>query len=166
MAEPACILTRNTAEKKLRRMALEILERNHGEKAIVLAGIKGNGIVIAGLISRFLSENYTGSIILAELIIDKRNPGTVTVKPDIDVKDKVIIIVDDVANSGRTMLYSLRPFLETHPRKIQTLALVERTHKSFPVEVDYIGQSVSTTLDEHITVEVEAGEVTGAWINK
>jgi len=74
-------------------------------------------------------------------------------------------LIDDVANSGRTMLYALKPLLEKLPKKIQTLALVERTHKSFPVDVDYVGLSVSSTTDEHIVVEVEAGEVLGAWMD-
>ena len=62
------------------------------------------------------------------------------------------------------MLYALKPLLNQLPKKIQTLALVERTHKSFPVDVDYVGFSVSTTLDEHILVEVADGEVMGAWL--
>ena len=82
-----------------------------------------------------------------------------------DFNDKAIILIDDVANSGRTMLYALKPLLQQLPQKIQTLALVERTHKSFPVDVDYVGLSVSTTADEHIVVEVENGEVMGAWMN-
>jgi len=82
-----------------------------------------------------------------------------------DFTGKTIILIDDVANSGRTMLYALKPLLDQHPKKIQTLALVERTHKSFPVDVDYVGLSVSTTTDEHIEVEVENGEVLGAWLD-
>lgn len=83
-----------------------------------------------------------------------------------DFNDTTIILIDDVANSGRTMLYALKPLLEQYPKKIQTLALVERTHKTFPLDVDYVGISVSTTLDEHIYVEVENDAVTGAWIEE
>ena len=82
-----------------------------------------------------------------------------------DFNDKTIVLIDDVANSGRTMLYALKPLLLQLPKKIQTLALVERTHKSFPVDVDYVGLSVSTTTDENIVVEVENGEVMGAWLD-
>ena len=64
------------------------------------------------------------------------------------------------------MLYALKPLLEVYPKKIQTLALLERTHKSFPIDVDYVGLSISTTLDEHIFVEVEGANVTGAWMEK
>ena len=73
-------------------------------------------------------------------------------------------MIDDVANSGRTMLYALKPLLDQHPASIQTLALVERTHKLFPVSVDYVGHSVSTAKDEMIVVEVKDGEVEGAYL--
>ncbi len=81
-----------------------------------------------------------------------------------DFNDKVIIIIDDVANSGRTVLYALKPFLDFYPKKIQTLVLVERRHNSFPVRPDYIGLSVATTLQEHIFVEVDSEKVVGAYL--
>jgi pyrimidine operon attenuation protein/uracil phosphoribosyltransferase len=76
----------------------------------------------------------------------------------------VVIIIDDVANSGKTLLYAVKPFLEFQPKKIQTLVLVERSHNNFPVRPDYVGLSISTTLQEHIFVEVKDGEVTGAYM--
>ena len=82
----------------------------------------------------------------------------------IDFNDKVIIVVDDVANSGKTLLYALKPFLDFHPRKIQTLVLVARSHNSFPVHPDYVGLSIATTLQEHIYVEVGDDKVLGAYM--
>ena len=164
MAEKKYILTKETAEKKLRRMALEVAERNFGENQIVLVGIKDNGSVIAQKIAYYLKEVFVGEIIVAELILDKKNPSVITILPAIDFNNKVILLIDDVANSGKTMLYALRPLLETFPKKIQTLALLERTHKSFPIDVDYVGLSISTTLDEHIFVEVEGADVLVAWM--
>ena len=99
-----------------------------------------------------------------ELSLDKKNPLAISLNTDMDFTDKTILLIDDVANSGRTMLYALKPLLQQLPKKIQTLALVERTHKTFPVDVDYVGLSVSTAADEHIRVEVEDGEVMGAWM--
>ncbi|MEJ7769041.1 MAG: phosphoribosyltransferase family protein, partial [Chitinophagaceae bacterium] len=78
--------------------------------------------------------------------------------------DSVIILIDDVTNSGKTLLYALKPFLAHHPKKIQTLTLVERSHKLFPVSSDYVGISLATTLQEHIFVEVENGQVSGAYL--
>ena len=80
------------------------------------------------------------------------------------MKDRVVILIDDVCNSGKTLLYSIKPFLDLHPKKIQTLVLVERSHNAFPVKADYVGLSVATTLQEHIYVEVEKGFVKGAWL--
>jgi pyrimidine operon attenuation protein/uracil phosphoribosyltransferase len=158
------ILTEAVAEKKLKRMALEVAERNYNEKEILLIGIKESGIVIANIIANLMKEIFAGNITVVPLSMDKKKPTTITIEKDIDVDGKTILLIDDVANSGRTMLYALKPLLEKHPKKIQTLALVERTHKTFPVDVDYVGLSISTTLDEHIYVEVVKGSVVGAWM--
>ncbi|CAN5543337.1 bifunctional pyr operon transcriptional regulator/uracil phosphoribosyltransferase PyrR [soil metagenome] len=166
MANKKYILTKETAGKKLRRMALEVVERNYGEQQLVLVGIKDNGLIIAHKISDYLKEVFTGEIIVAALTMDKKNPATISVEPAMDFNGKIILLIDDVANSGKAMLYALKPFLETHPKKIQTLALVERTHKSFPIDLDYVGLSFSTTLDEHIYVEVEGTDVVGAWMEQ
>ena len=162
--EKKYILSKEIAGNKLRRIALELVERNYNEPQLVLVGIKENGIVIANIIAGFLKESFKGEIIVTALSIDKKKPSTITIDPAFDFNNKVVILIDDVANSGRTMLYSLKPLLETFPAKIQTAALVERTHKSFPVGLDYVGLSISTTLHEHIYVEVQSGEVLGAWM--
>ena len=160
------ILTQEAAEKKLRRIAYEILENNSGEKQLILAGIRESGSVIARNIQRILEE-IAGSRLTTQLIsisLDKKKPGPVTLSESLPFDDHVIIVVDDVANSGKTLLYAMKPFLEFHPRKIESLVLVERTHKAFPVQPDYTGLSLATTLQEHIYVEVEGDQVKGAWL--
>ena len=159
------ILTASVATKKLRRMALQVVEQNYNTTQLILIGIKTSGSVIAQKIQQYLKEVFNGDVMVLELSIDKRKPAAIRLNENIDFNDKTIILIDDVANSGRTMLFALQPLLEQLPKKIQTLALVERTHKTFPVNVDYVGLSVSTTLDEHIVVEVNNGEVTGAWMD-
>ena len=158
------ILTEEVALKKLKRIALEVAERNFNEKELLLIGIKENGIVIAQIISKLMKAVFTGSITVVALSMNKKKPTTITIEKDIDVDGKTILLIDDVANSGRTMLYALKPLLEKHPKKIQTLALVERTHKNFPVDLNYVGLSISTTLNEHITIEVGKDKVMGAWM--
>ena len=158
------ILTEEVALKKLKRIALEVAERNFNEKELLLIGIKENGIVIAQIISKLMKAVFTGSITVVALSMNKKKPTIISIEKDIDVDGKTILLIDDVANSGRTMLYALKPLLEKHPKKIQTLALVERTHKTFPVDVNYVGLSVSTTLNEHITIEVGKDKVMGAWM--
>lgn len=164
MPQKKYILTKEAAAKKLRRMALEVVENNYDEPLLVLIGIKENGMVIANKVKEYLLEDFKGEVIVIELSLNKKKPEAITMDTPVDLNDKAILLIDDVANTGSTMLYALKPLLQTHPRKIQTLALVERTYKSFPIDVDYVGLSISTTPDEHIYVEVIDGEVSGAWV--
>jgi len=158
------ILDKDLATRKIERMALEIAERNTDTDHILLAGIYENGCIIAAKLLPLLQQSFAGTISSAAIQLDKKNPGEITVTPSTDFNDTVVIIIDDVASSGKTLTYALKPFLQFQPKKIQTLVLVERTHKAFPVQADYVGLSVATTLQEHIYVEVEGGEITGAWM--
>ena len=158
------ILDRAVAEKKLHRMALEIIENNAGEKELILAGIRESGSVVARNIQRLIEEQSAIKTELVTINLDKRKPKEIELSKKENFTDKVIIIIDDVANSGKTLLYALKPLLEFYPKKIQTLVLVERSHNSFPVRPDYVGLTVSTTLQEHIFVEVDNENVLGAYL--
>ena len=158
------ILDQPTAARKLERMAYEIVENNLDEEQLLLVGIRENGSIIAHSIQELLQQISSIKSELIHLSLDKRSPGEIRLSKDLDFTGKVIIVIDDVANSGKTMLYALKPFLGFFPKKIQTLVMVERTHKAFPVNSDYVGISVSTTLQEHIYVEVDGSIVTGAWM--
>lgn len=158
------ILDKTVAERKLRRMALEILENNADEHQLVLAGVRESGSVVARCIQRNLADLSTVKTELVTISLDKKHPGEISLSNPVDFNDKVIIVIDDVANSGKTLLYALKPLLEFHPKKIQTLVLVERSHNSFPVHPDYSGISIATTLQEHIYVEVEGDNITGAYL--
>jgi len=164
MADKKYIFDKEVAAKKLQRIAYEIMENNMDEERIVLAGIPENGVVIAKTIQRALSGISPLKTELITISLDKRHPKEVTLSKKLDFDGQVVIIVDDVVNSGKTLLYSVKPFLEFQPKKIQTLVLVERSHNNFPVHPDYIGLSLSTTLLEHIFVEVQGDEVTGAYL--
>jgi pyrimidine operon attenuation protein / uracil phosphoribosyltransferase len=158
------ILSPEVAAKKLKRMAFEILENNFGETSFILAGIRESGTVIAETIQRLLTEIAGLHAELITVSLDKKNPTTVEISRPLDFKNKVVILIDDVSNSGKTLMYAIRPFLDSSPKKIQTLVLVERSHNAFPVKPDYVGLSVATTIQEHIYVEVEKGFVKGAWL--
>ena len=158
------ILSKEVVEKKLRRMAYEILENNIDEKEIILAGIRESGSVVAKVIQQMLGEISSIKTELITITLDKKEPTDVSLSKSIDFNGKVIILIDDVSNSGKTLLYALKPFIEFQPKKIQTLVLVERTHTSFPVRPDYVGLSIATTLQEHIFVEVNGEEITGAYL--
>lgn len=159
------ILSKEIAYQKIHRMAYEIVEQNVNEKQIILAGIKQNGSVIATALYQFLKEIFKGEIKIIEIKIDKKDPKNISLSEKIDFDNKVILVVDDVANSGKTLLYALRPFLDFYPKKIQTLVLVERSYKEFPVSPDYVGLSVSTASTEKIIVEVSKGEIKRATLN-
>ena len=158
------VLDKERISRKLRRMALEVAEQNIEEKELIIAGIEGNGEIVAKCLAKDLKELAGMQTDALTIRLNKKDPMEVTFDRNIDLNDKVIIIVDDVANTGKTMLYALKPFLNAHPKKIQTLVLVERSHKMFPIQTDYVGLSITTTLQEHIKVEVEGETVVGAWL--
>lgn len=158
------ILDQETAQRKLQRMAYEIVENNAGEGEIILAGIEENGSAIARHMQQLLKKIGGMDTRFITLQLDKRAPREVQLSETTDFNNRVIVLIDDVANSGKTMLYAMKPFLQFHPKKIQTLALVDRAHKEFPVKTDYVGLSLATTLQEHIFVEVKNDQVTGAYV--
>ncbi len=164
MSEKKYILSKEVAEKKLKRLALEIIENNLDEKELILAGIRGSGTIVAACIQKNIAALSAIKTNLISITLDKKLPEKVLLSEKKDFKDKVVILIDDVANSGRTMLYALKPFLEFHPKKIQTLIMVERSHKQFPIAVDYVGLSISSTLQEHIYLEVNNHEILGAYL--
>ena len=158
------ILDKETVARKLQRMAYEIVENNLDEQQLILAGVTESGGVIARNIQQLLKQISSINTELIVISLDKKSPGEISLDKSMDFNNKVIIVIDDVANSGRTILYAMKPFLAFHPKKIQTLALVERTHKAYPVKTDYVGLSVATTLQDHIYVEVEGNSVKGAYL--
>jgi pyrimidine operon attenuation protein/uracil phosphoribosyltransferase len=160
------ILSKEVAEKKMQRIALEIAAQLYGENdPLVIIGIAGSGMVIAEKLLALLQPLLQIPIQIISCQLNKKKPEEITYSGEADFNNKNVLLVDDVTNSGRTLLYALKPLLQFYPRSIQTMSLVERMHKSFPVKIDYIGLSIATTLQDHIQVEVENGEVIGAYIS-
>jgi pyrimidine operon attenuation protein/uracil phosphoribosyltransferase len=160
------ILSKEVAEKKMQRIALEIAAQLYGENdPLVIIGIAGSGMVIAEKLLALLQPLLQIPIQIISCQLNKKKPEEITYSGEADFNNKNVLMVDDVTNSGRTLLYALKPLLQFYPRSIQTMSLVERMHKSFPVKIDYIGLSIATTLQDHIQVEVENGEVIGAYIS-
>ena len=164
MANTNTILTSGTIQKKIGRIAYEIYDNNVGEEEIILAGILDRGNIVAGKIRDALHKIAPFRIELIELELNKLQPSAVKVSPKMNFSGKVIILVDDVANSGRTLLYAMKPLLEFLPKKIQTAVLVDRMHKAFPVSVDYVGYSLSTTLQDNIRVDIAGEEIVSAYL--
>lgn len=165
MAAKTLILSKEVAERKMERIALEIAGQLYGEaEPLIVIGITGSGMVIAKKIFLLLKGLIEIPVQLISCQLNKRVPGKITYSEEVDFNNKNVLLVDDVTNSGRTLLYALKPLLEYYPKRIQTMSLVERMHKNFPVKIDYIGLSIATTLQDHIQVEVENEEVQAAYI--
>ncbi len=165
MAEKNYVLSREAALEKLHRMALEIAEDiSEEDTPLVLIGIRQSGMVIARQIKEFLKLYIKADVQLLTITLDKHYPTDISFNETVNFDDKNVIFVDDVSNSGRTLMYALKPLLNYHPNRVQILVLVERMHKQFPIKPDYVGVSVATTEEDYIQVEIEGDEVKGAFI--
>lgn len=162
--EKRYILQSNVIEKKLSRLALEIIENNIEEKELVFAGIEEKGVLLARKLQKIVKKYADVKVELLTIKFDKAKPREIELSAKGNFDDKVIIIMDDVTNSGKTLLYAIKPFLAFHPKKIQTLVLVERSHTQFPISANYKGLSLATTLQEHIIVEANGDDITGAYL--
>ena len=152
--EQSVILTNTQIIQKTRRIAYQIYECNCNEKEIVIAGINGNGFIFAQNLAKNLKEISDLDVILCEVKINKRNPleaVTTSIKVE-DYKNKSLILVDDVLNSGSTLIYGIKHFLEVPLKQFLTAVLIDRNHKKYPVKADFKGISLSTSLREHINL--------------
>lgn len=166
MSERNYILDKNAAARKLHRMALELAEQLNGDLTpVMILGIRNSGMVIAEQVAGYLGKYVSNEIHTASVSLDKSKPEEVELSTRADLNGMHIVITDDVTNSGKTLLYALKPLLQFHPKTIKTLVLVERMHKLFPVKPDFVGLSIATTIQDHIQVEVKEGQVEGAYIS-
>ncbi|MCL9807219.1 phosphoribosyltransferase domain-containing protein [Flavobacterium amniphilum] len=151
------ILSHQEIDYKIKRIAYQIYETFIDEKEIVIAGIHGNGLVFAQKLSAALQAVSSLNVILCEVMIDKKNPNSV-ITTSIDKSqytEKGLILVDDVLNSGTTLIYGVRHFLDVPLKKFKTAVLVDRNHKKYPVKADFKGISLSTSILEHVQVVFE-----------
>ena len=165
MSEKKIILNQESANQKLHRMALELAENLSGSNAeVILIGVRTNGLVIAQKIAELLKPYISNKISIISVSLNKQLPKEVVLSENSNLTDLNLVLIDDVANSGKTLLYALKPLLAFYPRTIQTLVLVERMYKLYPVKPDYVGISVATTPENHIEVEVADGQIMGAYV--
>lgn len=153
------ILTHDQIQHTVKRIAYQIYEANVDEKEIIVAGIEGGGLNLAKKIASVLRRITDAQIVLCSLRMDKKNPLTSGVSTSIAEEaytNKSIVLVDDVLNSGTTLIYGVHHFLKTPIKQLKTAVLVNRNHKKYPIKADYKGISLSTSLHEHIRVEFES----------
>lgn len=152
------ILNNKQIQQKINRIAYEIYENNYDEKEIIIAGIATNGYLLAKRIADVLKTISPLNTKLIEIALDKKDPLSKEIKislTDKELKNKVIILVDDVLNSGKTLIFGAKPFLNSPIKRLTTAILVDRGHNRYPIKADFVGLSLSTTLQEHITVELD-----------
>jgi len=151
------ILNNEQIQHKTKRIAYQIYESNINESEIVLAGIKENGFIFAKRIKEALEKISPINVILCEVVINKKkplDPVTTSISSE-EYKNKPLILVDDVLNSGTTLIYAAKLFLEVPLKRFKTVVLVNRNHKKYPIKADFKGISLSTSMQEHIYVEFE-----------
>ncbi len=154
----ALILNSDEIRQKTIRIAYQIVEDNYNTTELTLIGIKLNGFTYATKLKSEIEQiDKNIKITLLELELDKLNPllKDIKLKPAGSLNKETVIIVDDVANTGKTLFYALQPILKFSPAKVQVAVLVDRQHKLYPVSPDFVGLSLSTTLKEHIVVEFD-----------
>ena len=151
------ILNHKEIEHKIKRIAFQIYENFVDEEAVVIAGIAKNGFVLAEKIAQSLTLISPIQVVLCEVFINKLHPSD-SISTSIareDYENKGLVLVDDVLNSGTTLIYGVKHFLEVPLKKFKTAVLVDRNHKKYPVKADFKGISLSTSLQEHVQVVFE-----------
>lgn len=152
-------------KQKIRRLAYEILERNYEYSRLILAGINNNGTSLAQLLKNELLLVRDIEVVLTTIRLSPADPiasAVVLGLPADQIQDQCVIIVDDVANTGRTIFYAMKPLMEVVPAKVEVAVLVDRKHKMFPIEVDYYGMTLATTLQENIDVKIDVATAESA----
>lgn len=150
------ILTHDEIVHKIKRIAYQIYESNVEEKELILAGIENNGFVLAKKLKTVLKQISPIEPILCKVSIDKKNPIneiTTSIPPE-GYKNKSVILIDDVLNSGTTLIYGVKHFLNVPLKQFKTAVLVNRNHKKYPVKADFKGISLSTSLKEHVNIDL------------
>lgn len=158
------ILDKERIDRKLQRMAYQIWEHNSDETNVILLGIEGSGLSVANSLAERLKTISPLKVEVHSLAVNKKKPHSHTIKVPDTISGKSVILVDDVANSGKTLLYALRPILDYEVKKLQVAVLVDRKHKAYPVSSDIVGHSVATTIQEHIEVETSGNEILAAYL--
>ena len=155
------ILTNSQIKRKIKRISLQIIESNIEEKEVVLVGIEQNGFLLAKELNKMITEFSNLNIKLCSLKIDKKNPlnNISTSLNSSEYKNKSIVVVDDVLNSGSTLMYAVKHFLDTELRQLKTAVLVDRNHKKFPIKADFKGVSLSTSIQNHVKVQFDKNSI-------
>lgn len=151
------ILTEDQINKIVKRIAYQIHEKNNNESHIFLIGVHKNGFTLAELINKELKLISNAAVELYKLKINKKNPLK---KPEFEIdliklKNKSVVLIDDVLNSGKTLIYAVKYILDVPLSNFNTTVLIDRNHKKFPIKIDFKGISLSTSIEENVNLVFE-----------
>ena len=150
------ILGAEAIAHKVQRLAWELYDRHSKAEQLYVVGIQGNGYWLAEQLVAKLNAISDMKIELMELALDKSDPKPADMQIALP-SGAHVALVDDVLNSGRTLLWAVIKLMEFHPQQLSTTVLVDRSHKRYPVKADIKGLSLSTTLQETVKLNVENG---------
>lgn len=155
------ILDADLIERKLQRMAREIRERHYLDTSLICIGIEGEGAAVCRRLVQILREISDSEISCYYLTIHKSQPAQQPAALHTESGESTdaaflegasVVLVDDVLNSGKTLIYAVKFLLDFMPSRLSTAVLIDRIHRAFPVRADICGLSLSTSLKEHIRV--------------
>ena len=155
------ILNHTQTQQKITRLGHELIENCFEEPHIFIGGIAGNGFELAQRLTSIIEENSSIQVTCFEISIDKNEPWKKGIALSIEqkkLKKGYIVLVDDVINSGKTLQYALVKFLEHSTKAIKTVVLVDRKHRRYPVKANFVGLSLSTTLQDRVEVDFSKGD--------
>lgn len=158
------ILNQEQIALKLERMAWQIWELLSSEQSVTLLGVEKGGVPLAQALAKLLRKISTLEVKVLPLQLNKKEPLSAITAIDENLNGRPVVLVDDVANSGRTLLYALKPVLDYLPSRILIAVLIERKHKAYPIVPDIVGHSIATTLHEHIVVDTTDNFISGAYL--
>lgn len=160
-SERSLILNSKQVAQKLVRIAHEIHENHYKEKEIVIIGVRGKGSEVAERLGDLLKGIADSLVSVEHIELNKDKPlsGPISFTGELmTIKNKCVVLVDDVLNSGRTLIYASRHILDAEPKHLAIATLVDRFHRRFPIRADYVGLTLSTNLKEHVTVDLAKGK--------
>lgn len=151
------VLDHEHVQRKLQRIAIQLCEENWTAKELVVVGIAPRGAKLAHRLAELIVATGNMRVQLVELSLDKDAPLTGPVKLSAELstlKERTVVLVDDVLMSGRTMMHAAAHLVQVPLARLTTVVLVDRRHRTYPIRADIVGLTLSTTVQERITVEL------------
>lgn len=155
------VLNQKEVALKIQRVAWELLEKHVHDDVVYLIGISKSGYWLAKQVQKVLGDISDLQLRLVEMEVNKQHPLENEIRMDAsleEIENKAVVLIDDVLNSGKVLIYGVRHILEKPIKQLTTAVLVDRNHKTYPVKADVKGLSLSTSLNEHVEVAISGNQ--------